>query len=395
MKILYVTSTYGKGIGGKENYVYEISQRIAEEHQVRVIARFNEPVDYFQSLKRFTACSNTITYMDGNVGVNTFGLHFFEKLLLLPVYKLHFNSNTQSLAIWMYDRVWNIRLLPFIEWADIVEFDGVGFELLGFSVALVCNKLAKPFIVLPHIHHKRWGDSLLDIKLYKMANGIITKTNYEKNLLASYGINDKKIYVVPSAPILNKNYDPDYFRKKYSINGNMILFVGRKIKSKGYNAMHSSTEIVWKEYPNTYFVFVGPGKPIIKNDKRIIELLPINGFEKSSSYACCDVFCMPSYEEAFGIVYTEAWAMGKPVIGGDIPVLREIICDGVDGLLVRQEPKSIADAIIKLLKDKNLREKMGKLGKEKVDRYFTWDKIITETENLYKQLLINKTKNSV
>ncbi|MDD5529672.1 MAG: glycosyltransferase family 4 protein [bacterium] len=384
MQILFVIPVYTDKIGGRERYLYKISEELSKEYDVEVVTRFDSPVDYFASSNRFLASSKNKTYFNDKIKVNVIGISFFEKIWLLPVYKLHFNLNTQKLAQWMYNKVWVKKITPFIKLADIVEYHGTGLELLSFSVLKTCKMLNKPFLVLPHCHPGNWGDGDIDIELYKSADRVIVKSEYEKQFMMSKGVNEGKIKVIYSAPIITNECDAEWFREKYNIKGNMVLFIGRKTKGKGYNTVIDSMKLIWQDEPETFFVFIGNGESAYPvKDRKVIELPWCDGFEKSSAYAACDIFCMPSYEEAFGIVYAEAWKFSKPVIGGDIPALREIISDENDGLLVKQDSKVLAGAVLKLLKDKALRIKMGMTGKRKVEEIFNWDKVIGDTKNLY------------
>ena len=79
--------------------------------------------------------------------------------------------------------------------------------------------------------------------------------------------------------------------------------------------------------------------------------------------------------EGFGIVYLEANLCSKPVIAGDSGGVRDAVKNGINGLLVNSENiEEITEAVIKLAKDKNLREKLGRQGKERVIKEFNWEK---------------------
>jgi glycosyltransferase involved in cell wall biosynthesis len=82
-------------------------------------------------------------------------------------------------------------------------------------------------------------------------------------------------------------------------------------------------------------------------------------------------------------------ASGVPLVGSNLGGIPDIIHEGVNGLLAEPcEHQSLANALLKLLKDDELRHKMGNNGKEMVSDY-SWDKIARTTENLYKDILDN------
>ena len=123
-------------------------------------------------------------------------------------------------------------------------------------------------------------------------------------------------------------------------------------------------------------------------DERVIELGQVSLAEKTNALAACDILCVPSMQESFGGVYPEAWMMKKPVIGGDIPAIREVISDGINGFLVQQDSAEIADKICQMLQNTSLREKMGAAGYQKVLEKYTWEQIAANMEAAYRQVLL-------
>lgn len=388
MRILFISPIYSDKVGGRERYLYKISAELSKDCEVKAAARFDTPVDFITSTAKFITNTGNKEYSNNNVKVHVLGINLFEKIILSPAFKLHFNPKTRGIAKWLHNKIWVKKIIELVKWADIVEYHGTGLGLLGFSALKTCNLTGKPFVILPHCHPGSWGDGEIDIQLYKSAAGVIVKSEVEKQFMISKGVPADKIKVIYSAPIVENRYDAGYFRKKYNVCGDMVLFVGRRTRGKGYFSLVEAVEKVWQSCPETYFVFIGDGEVVHKfKDKRIIELGWRDGFEKSSAYATCDVFCMPSYEEAFGIAYAEAWSFGKPVVGGNIPALREIISEGKDGLLVMQNPEEIANALVKLLKDKELRKTFGINGKRKLKEKFNWDKVVKDTKNFYEKII--------
>jgi glycosyltransferase involved in cell wall biosynthesis len=96
---------------------------------------------------------------------------------------------------------------------------------------------------------------------------------------------------------------------------------------------------------------------------------------------------VPSTQESFGGVYTEAWTFSKPVIGCRIPAVSEVINDGENGLLVEQNASDIAAKILQLLEDEAAALKMGNSGREKVTKEYSWEKIAEKTEDVYRTVV--------
>ena len=117
---------------------------------------------------------------------------------------------------------------------------------------------------------------------------------------------------------------------------------------------------------------------------RVICLSRFDEGDKVSIYRALDVLAMPSVAESFGIAYLEAWMCEKPVIGARIESTACVIDDGIDGFLVPPEnPALLADAILKLLNDSALRERMGRAGRAKTLSRFTWEAATDRIERIY------------
>ena len=89
--------------------------------------------------------------------------------------------------------------------------------------------------------------------------------------------------------------------------------------------------------------------------------------ELAREYQNCDVFCLPSVQEGFGIVFLEAMAAGKPIVAARVAAVPEVV---TDGLLVEPESaKALADAIARLDADPTLRRDLGARGSRAVEQY--------------------------
>jgi glycosyltransferase involved in cell wall biosynthesis len=106
-------------------------------------------------------------------------------------------------------------------------------------------------------------------------------------------------------------------------------------------------------------------------------------------YRDSDVFVFPSvWNEPFGMPVIEAMACGIPVVATKSGGIPELIEDGRSGLLVdRDDSDALADAILRLLNDNNLRESIGKVGRERVIEKFTWDRVANDLLKQYQRIL--------
>jgi glycosyltransferase involved in cell wall biosynthesis len=267
----------------------------------------------------------------------------------------------------------------------------VGREYLDSSVD-VAEELAIPLVLTPLAHPGQFhgGDSPADMVRYRRASAITTMTEWERGWYVDRGIEPSRVVVTGMGPNAVRSHEGAAFRSVWGIPADapIVLYIGRKERYKGYIQLLDAAELVWREHPETRFVFIG-----IQGfystffddfaryaDERIIDIENAPGATKSAALDACDVFAMPSLHETFGLGYIEAWLHERPVIGGDIPPLREVIADGVDGLLVRQRPTQVATALLRLLGDPALRAAMGRAGRVKVEERWDWDRVIDRVQ---------------
>ena len=109
----------------------------------------------------------------------------------------------------------------------------------------------------------------------------------------------------------------------------------------------------------------------------------LRGFYNSS-----EVVVLPSLYEGFGLPAAEAMACGTPVVATRAGALPEVVGEEEGGILVPpRDPRALAAAILKILRDEALRKKMGVLGRQRVESLFTWPKVAERTVEVYKELI--------
>ena len=171
-----------------------------------------------------------------------------------------------------------------------------------------------------------------------------------------------------------------------------MLFLGQHFRYKGFRALLDAAPAVWREVPDTVFVFAGPSvgrsDEVFRGaDPRVRRIGVVDLQTKSDLLAACDVLCVPSVQESFGGVFTEAWTFGRPVVGGDIAPVREVIDDGKDGFVVDQHPPKIAERLVHLLENPKEADRMGAAGRQKVAARYSWPALAARTEQIYRSLV--------
>jgi len=209
----------------------------------------------------------------------------------------------------------------------------------------------------------------------------------------------KNIEVIPMGvdfKVFGKNKKNHAIRKKFNINDKFILFVGRLAEKKGVKYLLMAMPDVLKKFPDAKLVIVGDGfekDNIIKLiselelTKNIVLAGKIENKELPDYYTTADVFVGPSIitkkgdTEGLGVVFLEALASGTCVIGSNVGGIPDIIKNNKTGLLVKEKnPRELAEAIIKVLSDAKLRDKLARQGQRYIKDKFSW-KYVSESFN--------------
>lgn len=176
--------------------------------------------------------------------------------------------------------------------------------------------------------------------------------------------------------------------------GRRILFVNRLDRRKGFPVMVEAFRRLAERRPDAILVVAGDGR-----DRSAVAALPtslrmrvvmlgsVPHADLPPYHAACEVFCAPATgRESFGIVLVEAMAAGLPVVATDIPGYREVVRDGVEGLLVPpSDPAAVAGALDRILGDTDVAEALGAAGRERARRY-SWDAVAVEVEAVYREV---------
>lgn len=240
-------------------------------------------------------------------------------------------------------------------------------------------------------------------KILSRADVIISPSEYYINgsrFLRKYR---DKIVVIPNGINLeefNIPYSKEECRKKLRlpIEGKMIFFIGYLLPYKGPEVLVKAMRMIVEDVPDTELIFVGEG--MMRNglkmlSKKIglekhIKFVGFVGdvFRKALYYKSADIFVFPSFSEAFGRVNLEAMACGIPIVASNIGGIPDVVKPGKNGLLVPpKDPEALVDAIIYLLENEDVREKMGKKGPEMVNIDYSRERIMGETEAVYEMVL--------
>jgi glycogen synthase len=294
---------------------------------------------------------------------------------------------------------------------DLVHGINIALEWPPLAAWRYARRHALPFVMTPFVHVGEAGhaDVLINyvmphqLEVLRDADAIIVQTEIERQALAQLGVRDDRLHRHGMGVDLEKiiGGDAAQFRARHQLTDPIITFLGVVTYDKGSFHLVQALEQLWAQNRRAHLVIAGQPvdefntfynrlSPAIQ--QRILRLGPVTGQDKQDLLAATDVFALPSRIDSFGIVYLEAWAYRKPVIGARAGGVPDVIADGRDGQLVHfGNVDELAAAIARLLADPALAAAQGQAGRAKVEQQYTWDRIVQLTYNVYTDLLDRRT----
>lgn len=250
----------------------------------------------------------------------------------------------------------------------------------------VARGVAAAFVETPLAHPAQFlgGGGAADVARYRRADALCAMTNWERNWYAARGVDRSRVHVtgvgaIFDAPLPEREPDPA-----------TVLFVGRREAYKGFPALARAMHHVWSARPDARLVVIGQRAwhapftdlaLVALRDPRCVDLGVVDEAAKAAAYARSAVVALPSRHETFGQTILEAWLARRPVLAGDIPPLREVV-DGA-GVLVPQEPRAIADALLALFADVPRARALAARGHARATTRFAWPAVAERVERAY------------
>ncbi|GLI54204.1 glycosyltransferase family 4 protein [Thermodesulfovibrio yellowstonii] len=226
-------------------------------------------------------------------------------------------------------------------------------------------------------------------------DAIVTTSEEIKDTMIKFNrFNEKKIFSIPTGIDL-KLFKNENIESAIKEQGFKIGTIGILRDWKGHSYFIESIPLIKKAIPKAIFFIIGDG-PQRDNLKKLIDELDLNQSVKMLGFRddipkviySLDVIVHPSYaNEGVPQVILQALAMKKPVVASNITGIREVIIDNQTGLLV--EPKNkwdIAEKVIELYNNKDLRIRLGEEGEKFVKINFSIESMLDKLESIYHKL---------
>lgn len=396
MIVALVSQEYAKDChGGICRYTYDLAHGLAcLGNQVHIVTKSETNEDY--------------DYIDGDVFVHAVvpqPVDFLTLSLLMHVSKKNLSySYAVCLKLLELSKLHGIQIVE----APLWDAEGFAFSLIK-SVPLVV-RIETPLFKVADIHGWKITKDLklanwMEGEAVRRADKVIAISRAIGTLISDHhNVPEEKIVVSPlgiDLPDEPSTADID----KETLN---VLFVGRLEKRKGVETLFEAIPSIVDKAPNVRFTIVGGDTNVsplggsyqnylLKNlDSRYHPYVKFMGFvsdtELKNCYRDCDIFVAPSLYESFGLIYLEAMAWGKPVIGCNVGGVPEVVEDGISGLIVHPgDADELSGAIIRL-SDFHTRKELGVSARQRVERYFSLNSMARETLNIYQKVIQNTNR---
>jgi spore coat protein SA len=230
---------------------------------------------------------------------------------------------------------------------------------------------------------KRAAASLLQLPV----SGAVAVSEYNRRLIAATGpYPSSRVCTIYNGVDLDRQSEISagaWFRARYRIPADRILItqVSQMKPEKGVADLLEAARLALANYPDLHFAFVGDGKHLETYARRAVEMgigehVTWTGLIKDpvaeGVYAASDIVCLASrWQEAFGLVLAEAMSCKNPVVATRAGGIPEVVEDGKTGFLVNPgDTGALAEKLLRLAKDSELRAAMGQAGRERAVTHF-------------------------
>ncbi|MBX2932302.1 MAG: glycosyltransferase family 4 protein [Chitinophagaceae bacterium] len=284
--------------------------------------------------------------------------------------------------------------------ADVIVATTAGYNFCDYPVWRHTSKQPKPFILYGAIH-LHMGEAALAplIERVKACDCYIANTDFEREtLINKYDIKPHKIVTIGTG-VNVKDYEcpiaaVQTFRKKYSIADDEILigYIGRLSEGKGTALLLKAFEQLYTTNKKIKLLLAGSKTDYAEKIEQEIAMkkLPViliqnfSDAEKAVMFQAMDIFVLASKGESFGVVFLEAWACKKPVIGANMGAIASLLSNGKDSYLFEHgNIEDLAEKINLLIADADKRVQFGSNGYNKVLHSYTWEIIVKKYREAY------------
>ena len=283
---------------------------------------------------------------------------------------------------------------------DIVHTHTAKAGVLGRLAAATCRVPVRVHTFHGHVLHgyfNRWVTRLVRIVeglLARRTTALVAVGERVRDELLGAGIGRSDQYVViPPGVALEARPDRVSARNGLGLplNRPLVLFVGRLTAVKRPDRLIEAMALVLDTRPDAVLAIAGERELLEETRSRaepLGESVRFLGWQRDIAglYAAADCMVLTSDNEGMPVTLIEAAMAGVPSVTTDVGSAREVVLDGVTGLVVAPDAAAVADGLVRLL-DNDLRHRMGAAARARAEAEFDTRRLITDHESLYERLV--------
>jgi len=245
-------------------------------------------------------------------------------------------------------------------------------------------------LLIPCLHDENFARLEFFKKMFSSFRKVIFHTEAEEKLARQlYGLTRSSLVVLGEGVNTEEDFEKKDFKKRHRIEGEYLLFVGRKDEGKNLPLLLNYFENYKKIFSSDLkLVLVGCGRlevpPHLKSE--IIDLDYVSEEKKEAAYAEAFLVVQPSLNESFSLVLMEAWLAGVPVVVNGFCAVTKEHCLKSGGGLYFENFWEFAEAVNWFLAEDTGRRRLAANGRRYVLENFTWPKIMAKYKNLFESL---------
>jgi len=295
-------------------------------------------------------------------------------------------------AAWRLSRLIK-RLAP-----DIIHaHDPHGVAMAAMALSMSTQPAKPPLVASRRVDFRMQSNSLSRWK-YRQVDCFICASDAIRQILLADGVPPLRAVTVHEGIDLSRvdaappaNLHAELWLPHHApLIGNVAALVPHK----GQRHLIESAALVVRQVPDARFVVAGEGelRPVLERairDHRLEKHVLLLGFRPDvlSLHKAFDIFAMSSITEGLGTSLLDAMASGKPVVATAAGGIPEVVVDGETGFLVPpRDHEAMANSLVTLLKDEQLRQRMGRAGLVRARRKFSADRMVQQTLRVYERV---------
>jgi len=409
MRIAHVVQGWAEQLGGGPRYFREISFRAAAAgHDISVLTTNAVDGEYFWR----ESATHTDPGVENDRGV---------RVQRFPVRHLPVNHWKLARALALAaPGLWGPYFDPPTPWVpdlhryarrtrelpQIVHATGFPLDSPLWAGRTLARRADCPLLLTPLLHFGRGEQDVTEFErfysrphqqtLLRESSVVFVLTEIEGEVAVSLGARPEAVCPIGIGiePAEVTGGDGEAFRARHGIEGPILLHIATRAVAKGSDTVLEAARRLWERGSDVTLVMAGGSMPCFREcletvrdalpADRFIDLGYVSEDEKRDALAAADAFALPSRADAFGIVFLEAWMNEVPVIGARAGGIPGVIDEGRDGLLVEYaDADGLADAVERLLVDREASQAMARVGREKVLARYTWDEVFARVLERY------------